>query len=108
MFVIHDSKADAFMQPWFLPTTAMAQRAFTDCVNDKEHNFAMHPQDYTLFAIGEYDDQSAKITWHAPVTLGNGIQYLQQELANEQNDLFDKTPGPSGTTNDSHRTKPNS
>jgi len=86
MFVIHDSKANAYMQPWFLTQRAMAQRAFMDCVNDKEHNFGRHPEDYTLFQIGTFDDQTAEVKWEPPKSIGNGLEYLKQE--EEQPDMF--------------------
>jgi len=107
IFVIHDVKANCYMEPWFLQQQAIAQRAFSDCVNDPDHNFGRHPEDYTLFNIGEYNDQNAKIEWIPPQSLGNGIEYLKPELADNQKDLF-KTQGLSETTNDSHQTKPNS
>ena len=79
MFVIYDQKANAYLQPWFLPKRAMAQRAFMDCVNDEQHNFGRHPEDYTLFQIGNYNDQNAEIESHAKVALGTGLEYLKQE-----------------------------
>ena len=87
MFVIHDSKANAYLQPWFLTQRAMAQRAFMDCVNDKDHNFGRHPEDYTLFQIGTFDDQNAKIDWNSPIALGNGLEYIKPEQSDTQ-DLF--------------------
>jgi len=90
MFTIHDSKANAYLQPWFLTQAAMAQRAFMDCVNDKEHNFGRHPEDYTLFNIGEFDDQTAEVTYQHPTSLGNGLEYVKTEnTTDEQIDLFD-------------------
>ena len=81
MFVVFDTKANAYMQPWFLTQEGMATRAFTDCVNDPNHNFGRHPEDYILFDIGEFDDQTADIKWQAPRSLGNGIEFkTQQEL----------------------------
>jgi len=88
MFVIFDSKANAYMQPWFLTTTPMAIRAFQDCIADKKHNFGAHPEDYTLFAIGTFDSQDAKIHWKTPVSLGNGIEFVPQDET--QPDLFDE------------------
>ncbi len=89
MFVIYDSKANAYMQPWFLTQTAMAQRAFMDCVNDKKHNFGMHPEDYTLFNIGTFDDSNANVKWQTPQTLGNGLEYIRPEQDDDQTDLFE-------------------
>lgn len=90
MFVIYDSKANAYMTPWFLHQDAMAQRAFSDCVNDQNHNFGKHPEDYTLFQIGQFDDQTAELNINEkPKTFGNGLTYIVQ--TKEQNDFFDET-----------------
>ncbi len=88
MFVIYDSKANAYMQPWFLTTKPMAIRAFTDCIADPKHNFGAHPEDYTLFDIGTFDSQSAKIHWKTPVSLGNGLQYVRQDEPKTESQVF--------------------
>ncbi len=83
IFVIYDNKADAYLPPWFVTTNAMAVRAFSDCVNDPKHNFGMHPEDYTLFKIGVFDNANANIQAHGPITMGNGVEYknkLDHEL----------------------------
>jgi len=56
MFSVYDKKAAAFLPPFFLPTTAMAQRVFKDCVQDAEHQFGKHPEDYSLYFCGAFDD----------------------------------------------------
>ncbi len=88
MFVIYDSKANAYMQPWFLTQEGMALRAFSDCVNDKDHNFGRHPEDYTLFTIGEFDDLTAEVFWTSPISMGNGITYIKPILDNDTIDMF--------------------
>ncbi len=88
MFVIYDSKANAYLQPWFLTQQGMAQRAFSDCVNDADHNFGRHPEDYTLFTIGEFDDATAKIEWKSPESMGNGIQYVITKKTDKQIDFI--------------------
>ena len=55
-FSIFDSKASAYLPPFYMQTKAEAIRAIGDCVDDKEHRFAKHPEDYTLFYLGEFDD----------------------------------------------------
>ena len=104
MFVIYDSKADAYMQPWFLNTTPMAIRAFTDCIGDPKHNFGAHPEDYTLFSIGTYDNADAKIYSKAPVSLGNGIEFVQQ-TETPQLDLFDENGDKFQHTEMTHETQ---
>ncbi len=59
MFSIYDSKVEAFLQPFFMQTRAAAIRAVTDTVANPEHLFAKHPEDYTLFYLGSFEDQKA-------------------------------------------------
>ncbi len=60
VFTVHDSKASAYLPPFYFSTLGQAIRAFTDSVNDPGHGFAKHPEDYTLFHLGTYDDAVAK------------------------------------------------
>lgn len=89
MFVVYDVKANAYMQPWFLTQEGMALRAFSDCVNDADHNFGRHPEDYTLFNIGLYDDSTAEVKWQTPKSCGNGLEFVKTEET--QPDLFKNT-----------------
>lgn len=61
---VHDSALDAFSRPFFVPTTQIAVRSFTDEVNRAAEGNAMfaHPEDYVLFAIGEWDDMTGRFS----------------------------------------------
>jgi len=83
LFIVHDSKAAAYLPPFNLPTTEMAIRTFTDTVNDKQHAFWKHPEDYTLFEIATYDDATGTITTlQSKKPLGNGLDYKFPEDVN--------------------------
>lgn len=71
---IHDTKAEAFSQPMFFQAVGQALRAFIDAVSDGDpkSNFAMHPEDFNLFRIGTFDDQTGEIIPEPPFHLGNG------------------------------------
>lgn len=76
IYSIHDKKAEAYLPPFFLHSQGMAIRAFSDLVKQEKHPFHLHPEDYTLFEIGEYDDTSGRITPNeSPNSLGNGVQF---------------------------------
>ena len=60
VFTVRDEKAEAFLTPFYLPTEALAKRAMVDCVNDSNHGFNKHPEDYSLWALGSFDDMSGK------------------------------------------------
>lgn len=78
MYTIHDRKAGAFLPPFIMPVEAMALRAFGDCVNDSNHAFNRHPEDYTLFRIADFDDQTGMFELEsAPVSVGNGLTFVE-------------------------------
>lgn len=76
-FAIFDSCAHAFLPPFNLPRSEMAQRAFADCINSKSHQFSEHPEDYVLFQIGTFDDTTGIFNNLEPVNinLGNGLAH---------------------------------
>lgn len=81
IFSIHDQKAEAFIAPFTLPKMAMAVRSFKHCVNSPEHQFGAHPQDFTLFVLGVFDDNTGKFDIStAPESLGNGVEFKNQEV----------------------------
>jgi len=80
VFSIFDSKAEIFNTPIFLPAIGQARRTFGDQVNDKESPFNKHPEDYTLFLIGEYETDNGKITpAETPTSYGLASEYITQE-----------------------------
>lgn len=56
MFSIFDSKAANFSTPFFMHTNGLAIRSFSDLVNDPKTRIHLHPEDYSLFYLGEFDD----------------------------------------------------
>lgn len=92
IFTIHDQKANAFLPPWFLPLEPMAIRVFADCVNDPQHQFCKHPEDYTLFRLGTFNDENAEIKLeNKPTSLYNGVTLIKQDLPHETT-FCDETP----------------
>ena len=79
IFTVYDCKANAYLQPFFCRTRGEAIRAFSDCVNDINHNFSRHADEFTLFELGEYDEQSANISSSSPVSLGVAIEFKKAE-----------------------------
>lgn len=79
MFAVYDSKAQAYLPPFIMPQISMAKRIFNDCVNAKDHQFAKHPADYTLFHLGHFDDENAEFSPlpNGRQSLGLGVEYVQ-------------------------------
>lgn len=75
MFSIFDSKAAAYGTPFFVPREAAAIRAFSDLANNKESSVGLHPEDYTLYHIGDFDDELAtfKAVTPRPLVVGAAL-----------------------------------
>lgn len=54
---VRDSAVGAFMNPFVVPSRAAAVRAFTDEVNREGGEMQKHPEDYELYAIGEFTEE---------------------------------------------------
>lgn len=81
VYSVYDSKAEVYMQPFFMQSRGAALRAFGDAVNDSGHMFAKHAGDYTLFEIGEFHDDSALIvSYSAPINLGVAVEFLKSNV----------------------------
>lgn len=79
VFTIRDRAVNAFMQPWFSPSDGGAIRSFTDEINraHPDNNLNKHPEDYDLYRIGMYDDQSGTIDPQLPEMIAVGKSVLK-------------------------------
>ncbi|WNK13077.1 MAG: nonstructural protein [Microvirus sp.] len=68
VFSIRDRAIDTFAQPFYAASVGHAVRSFTDAVNreDKDSNLYMHPDDFDLYSVGEFDDEFGR--FHCPDT----------------------------------------
>jgi hypothetical protein len=45
-------------------------------INDPETTLSKHPEDYTLFKLGTWDDQNSKYKQEkTPKAIGNGVEF---------------------------------
>lgn len=79
-FTVYDVKAESYTRPFFEQSTATAVRAFTDAVNEEGQDFNRHAEDYTLFHVGDFDDQTGTFTPLEPRSLGNALTFLDSSV----------------------------
>jgi hypothetical protein len=60
-YAIFDSAAGVYMRPFFAQANGLATRMFSDLACDAEHDVGKHPEDYSVYIIGEYDDQTGEL-----------------------------------------------
>ncbi len=78
IFTVYDSKTQAYLPPFYEPSIGGAVRSFSDACQQEDHVFNKHSADFTLFHIGEFDDQNSKIEMHkTPISLGLASENLQ-------------------------------
>lgn len=76
VYVVRDSKAGAFLRPFFTPTEGLALRAISDALDDSSSDFFRHAQDYDLYRLGSYDDACGKFSLlNAPEHMFNLAQF---------------------------------
>lgn len=83
-FSIFDSKAEAYIQPFFHRATGEAIRAFETACSKPDHAFHIHAADYTLFEIGTFDESNACLTKKVPLNLGNALQFQPSEVSSSE------------------------
>ncbi|QXP08418.1 MAG: nonstructural protein [Arizlama microvirus] len=76
LFTVYDSKTESYLRPFSLTTKGEALRGFQETVNDPQSQICKYPADFTLFELGEWDDQSASIiVLEAKINLGNALEF---------------------------------
>lgn len=83
-FSVHDSKAEAFIQPFFLPNVPMALRIFEGACNDPQSNFKKYPGDFTLFEIGIFDCDKGTLIPHENA-VNHGLAISFQKTRTDEN-----------------------
>lgn len=62
IYSIRDAKIEAFGQPFLFVKPGPAIRAFADEVSNPQSNLFKHPEDFALFHLGYYDDETGLFT----------------------------------------------
>lgn len=61
MMAIKDRATDAFQVPFFTHTVGQAMRMFIDAVNTKDSQMGAHPEDYDLYELGYFNEDTGEI-----------------------------------------------
>lgn len=77
MFAIFDKKALAFMMPFCMQNNMLAIRAFSDLATTSDHPINKHPEDYSLYYVGEFDDANGQVGVVDPVSIFTGLDALR-------------------------------
>lgn len=83
IYSIKDRAAQAFGRPMFFQSPGVAMRSFVDEVNRSEtptdpNQMNIHPDDFEMYELGEYDDSDGSIVVHkAPKLMAQAKQVIK-------------------------------
>ncbi len=81
MFSIYDEKCQTYSSPFTQPHIGQAIRSFNDLSQDKTTSINRHPEDYTLYHIGEFDDSSSNLkSFNEPKFLARASEFVGQNI----------------------------
>ena len=90
MFSIYDTVSKLYARPFFDVNEATAKRNLRVAIRDPKSGLAENINDYRLYHIGEFDDQSGSFTLveHSPAYVDNcvnigGIKVVQHDPKTE-------------------------
>lgn len=90
VFTVYDSKAEFYSAPFYQQNVGMALRAFEDTVGDPESALCRHPEDFTLFHMGEWENLDCTFDLFAtPRAIAKAIEVRKAPMA----PLFDVGSG---------------
>ena len=92
VYTIFDTASGAYMRPFFMQSDGQAIRSFKDIALDADHAIGAHPEDYSLWRIGMFNDNNAKIEAEQKECLATALELVAS--AREVNrDNMDKLNG---------------
>ena len=78
IYSVFDTKADSYMQPFFMPNDDLAIRGVTTLVREEGHPFMLYPEDYMLVSVGEWDEGSGTIEKTSIIVVCNLSELVEE------------------------------
>jgi len=81
IYSIRDAKAEFFTQPFYKKTHGEAERDFTMLAQDAQSSISKFPEDFDLYYIGDFDNETGKTTpIDTPQHIIKAVQVLNRPL----------------------------
>ena len=78
-YSIRDGKGCIFGRPFFQVNNSVAMRTFQDLVADPQTEIHRHPDDFKLYLVGSFDDNTGVLAPEVqPVFLAHGTDFVQK------------------------------
>lgn len=88
-FVIYDSCAMVYNQPFFANNLHVAIRNLETVLKDQQSKLVEHPEHFTLFETGSYDDETGRFEQYPELRVVISVLDLMAEVRKRQEDQMD-------------------
>ncbi len=65
-YAVYDNKAERYYSPMLFRSDLEALRVFNDCIEDPNHQFGKNPEDYSIWKIALWDEETGEIDKQKP------------------------------------------
>lgn len=86
-YTIYDVASGTYMRPFYSEADGQAVRGFKDIACDENHEVGKHPEDYTLYRIGDFNTTTGKMTGEDLEKLATGLEMIAEMRSPKQADL---------------------
>jgi len=73
-YTIYDTASGTYMRPFFSQADGQAVRGFKDIATNADHEVGAHPEDYTLYRVGAFNDTTGKLEGEELEKLKTGLE----------------------------------
>lgn len=91
IYSVYDIAAMLYQKPFVAGTHGEVTRSFADIVQDEKHPIGQHPEDYTLYSLGTFNDATGEITPNDPEKIATALElkalHRNRELYNDPEQL---------------------
>lgn len=82
-FAVRDIKAEVFFPPVCHSNMAIAERWFGDLLRDSSTPLSQHPQDYSLYVIGQFETDTAVLEAEVAQLVCAGAEMFQVKAVSD-------------------------
>ena len=76
LYSVFDSASAMYERPFCAQADGAAIRSFTDIACDADHPIGMHPEHYSLFRLGTFDDNTCVVDPELAVCIGKAHELV--------------------------------
>ena len=91
LYCVFDSASGVYDRPFCAQSDGAAIRSFGDIASDAEHPIGKHPECYSLYRVGEFDDNAGALVAEDAICIGKAHELVAaaRRIGNGQMDAFE-------------------